>query len=170
MVQKSSYERILEVFFKEPTEIHFIKEIGRKINLAHTSVRNNVKMLLDEKLIQIKKSKPFDGYIANRDSDKFLFLKRAYNFFSLYELKEKIISEIHPKAIVLFGSYLSGEDVEESDIDILIISKIKNNIDLKKFEKKLNRKINFLIVKKLEDLDKNIQKKILNGVVLHGVI
>ena len=51
MIQKSSELKVLEVFFKEPTNIHFIREIGRKIKLAPTSVKNNVKELLKMELI-----------------------------------------------------------------------------------------------------------------------
>lgn len=168
MIQKCSIIKVLEVFFREPTTIHFIREIGNKIKLAPTSVKNHVNELLNMGLIKEKKSKPFDGYIANRENDRFLFNKRIYNLYTLEEFKEKIIELLHPKAIIVFGSYLLGEDIETSDIDILIISKVKSELDLKKFEKKLKRSINILTVDKLSRLDKNIQKKIINGFVLYG--
>ncbi|MFH1528572.1 MAG: nucleotidyltransferase domain-containing protein [Bacteroidota bacterium] len=170
MIQRCSIIRVLEVFFVEPTTIHFIREIGNKINLAPTSVRNHVNELLKMKLIVKKKSKPFDGYIANKDDKTFLFDKGLYNLYTLQELRDQIVEIIHPKAIVVFGSYLLGEDIETSDIDILIISKVKSELDLKKFEKKLKRSINVLIVDKLSKLDKNIQKKIINGFVIYGAL
>jgi DNA-binding MarR family transcriptional regulator len=46
MVQKCSLIKVSEVFFAEPTTTHFIKEISKKINLAPTSVRKNIKDLL----------------------------------------------------------------------------------------------------------------------------
>ena len=39
MAQKCSLLKVLEIFFIEPTSIHFIKAISKKINLASTSVR-----------------------------------------------------------------------------------------------------------------------------------
>lgn len=168
MIQKCSYTKILEVFFKEPLTIHFIREIGKKIKLAPTSVKKNIEELLKENLIIKQKSKPFAGYIANRESELFLHYKKTYNFYSLYDLKNKLIQELYPQAIVVFGSYCLGEDIEESDIDIVIVSKITKDIDLQKFEKILERKINIITVKNLDKLDENIKKKVYNGFVIHG--
>ena len=167
MKQKCGYSKVLEVFFIEPTSIHFIREISKKINLAPTSVKNYLQILLKESFIVKKKSHPFDGYVANRENEKFIFEKRVYNFSTLFDLRKKIVEEIHPKAIVVFGSYFLGEDVETSDIDILIVSKVKK-IKLKKFESKLQRKINVLVVGNLNELDKNVRKKVVNGFVFHG--
>ena len=170
MIQKGSNVRVLEVFFREPTSIHFIREIGKKIKLAPTSVRNNMKEIEKMQLIEIKESKPFNGFVANRENEKFLFYKKVYNLYTLYELQEKLIESFHPRAIVVFGSYSRGEDVESSDIDLLILSKTKKEINLKEFERKLLRKINVIIVDSLNKFDKPIQKKIRNGFTLYGEI
>ncbi len=170
MIQKYSDLRVLEVFFKEPTATHFIREIGREIKLAPTSVRAIIKNLLKQELIKSKKSKPFDGYVANRENDAFLFYKKAYNILSLYELKELITDSLHPKSIILFGSYSRGEDVETSDIDILVISNIKKELNFPDTEKKLKRKINMMIIESLKKLDPLIIKKIYNGIMLYGEI
>ena len=168
MGQKCSYLKVLEVFFIEPTTTHFIKEISKKINLAPTSVRNYIKDLLAKNLIKKKKAKPFDGFVANRENEEFVFYKRVYNLYSLKELSKFLTSIFWPKLIVVFGSYARGEDVEESDIDILIISKVKREVNLEKFKKDLKREINLLIIDKLKKLNKNLIKKIYNGIVLYG--
>ena len=170
MIQKSTQFKVIEVFFKEPTAIHFIREISKKIKIAPTSVRLNIKNLLKEGLIIKKKSNPFDGYIGNRENDRFLFCKRAYNLYNLYELKEKIINLLHPKAIILFGSYAIGEDIESSDIDLIILSKIRKDIDFSTIEKDVQRKINIMIIENLNKLDENIKNKVINGVILYGGI
>ena len=167
MVQKNSYLETLKIFFQEPTNIHFIKEISKKINIAPTSIRNNIKQILEEKLIIPKKSKPFDGFIANRNNEKFIFAKRIYNLSSLEEIKNYIEKNIFPKLFLVFGSYSLGEDIENSDIDLIIISKSKK-IDLSKFEKKLKKEINLIIVDNLNKLEKPILNKAYNGFVLCG--
>jgi len=168
MIQKCSILRILKIFFVEPTSIHFIREISRRINLATTSVRNNIKKLLKEGLVRKKKAKPFDGFVANRENDNFLFYKRVYNLYSLKGLSDFLINSFYPKLMVVFGSYSTGEDVETSDIDILILTKSKKEISLNKFEEKLKRKINLIIVDNLNKLDNKIKNKIFNGIVLYG--
>ncbi len=170
MVQKITSLEVLKIFFKEPTSTHFIKEISRKINIAPTSVRINIKQFLKLRLIKIQKSKPFDGYVADRENDLFLFYKRTYNLFSLYSLKELIVESVQPKAIVLFGSYSKGEDVETSDVDLIVVSKVRKEINLEKFEKDLGRKINIMFIDKLEKLDENIRNKTINGIILYGEI
>lgn len=37
------------------------------------------------------------------------------------EIKEKIVREINPKKIILFGSYAWGKPTEDSDVDLFII-------------------------------------------------
>ena len=170
MIQKCSAMSVLEVFFREPTTTHFIREVGRKINLAQTSTRNHIRNLEKDNLIVKSKSKPFDGFIANRENERFIFCKQAYNFYSLYELRNVLVKSLYPQALIIFGSYSRGEDVEESDIDIFVLSKIKKEINLQKFEKILNRKINLLFANSLGKLDKSVKDGVLNGWVIYGGI
>mgnify|MGYP001576023803 CR=1 FL=1 len=85
-------------------------------------------------------------------------------------MRNSIIESIHPISIILFGSYSKGEDIETSDIDILIISKAKKELKFLEIEKKLKRKINIMIVEDLKKLDSLIVDKIYNGIILYGGI
>ena len=51
-----------------------------------------------------------------------------------------------------------------------IISKIKKEIDLTTFEKKLERKIHLTIIEDLAKLDKEFQENIKNGWIIYGRI
>lgn len=168
MIQKCSSMEVLRIFFLEPTTIHFIREISKKIKLAPTSVKNYLDAFEKEGLILKKESKPFNGYTANRENDNFLFYKKLYNLYSLNELKEFLSKKHSPNLVVVFGSYSLGEDIEDSDIDLLIISKEKKEINLKNFQKKLNREINLMQLSNLNKLEKPILDKVYNGFVLCG--
>ena len=168
MIQKCNYLRVLEVFFIEPTMIHFIKEISKKIALAPVSVRNYIEDLENENLIRKKEAKPFNGFVANRESEKFTFYKKVYNIYTLRELTEFLVSEYYPKVIIVFGSYSRGEDVESSDIDLFLLSKSKKDVELKIFEKKLHREIHVIAVNDVKKLDNKLIKKIYGGVTLYG--
>jgi predicted nucleotidyltransferase len=39
------------------------------------------------------------------------------------EIREKIVKEINPEKIILFGSYAWGNPTEDSDVDLFIIQK-----------------------------------------------
>ncbi len=168
MVQKCSFLKVLEVFFIEPTAIHHIKGISKEIGLAPTSVRNYIRDLLKESLIKKKVAKPFDGFIANRENEDFIFYKRIYNLYSLKELASSLISNFYPKVLVVYGSYALGEDVESSDIDIFILSKAKKEVNLEQFEKKMKRRIHLLIISDFNKLDPGMKKRVWNGIVLYG--
>ena len=168
MIQKCSLINVAEVFFKEPTKVHFIKEISRKIKLAPTSVRNHLKYLKKEGIIIEKESSPFNGLVANLEDDKFIFYKRAFNLFSLFNLREKIINSIAPSAIILFGSYSIGEDIENSDIDLVVIRKTKKEIKLEEFEKELGRKIHITYLSNINELDTHVKENVKRGVIIYG--
>src|SRR3989344_5793018 len=153
-IQNCSLLKVADVFFKEPSQIHFIKEISRKIDLAPTSVRTHIETLRKEKIIMEKEGKPFSGWIANRDFDDFLFNKKIFNLLSLKNLISELKNNYYPSMILLFGSYSRGEDLENSDIDLLIITKSKKDIDLRKFEKEMARKINLSLIDNVHQLDK----------------
>ncbi len=168
MVQKCSLINVTEVFFKEPTKVHFIKEISRKINLAPTSIRNHIKYLKKEGMIIEKESSPFNGLVANLDNDKFIFYKRSFNLFSLFKLRETLINSIAPSGIILFGSYSRGEDVENSDVDLIVLRKTKKEINLEKFEKELGRKIHITYLNNINELDIHVKENAKRGVIIYG--
>lgn len=169
---KSSIWKVFEVFVDEPTKIHYIKEISRKINLAPTSVRKHLERLEKENLIIKEKGEIFFGFKANRDNEDFLFYKKISNITKIKEseLLDFLINSIYPQTVILYGSYLRGEDIEKSDIDLFVISKIKKRLDLEKFEKILNRNVHLIIDKDFSKLSKELRLEIINGLVLHGYL
>jgi len=172
MEQKCSLWRVFAVFAEDPLRIHYIKEISRKIKLAPTSVRKHLEYLLNQNLVLKKKGERFFGFIANRDSENFLFYKKITNIISIKKsgLLDFLIESFYPQAIVLYGSYLRGEDVEMSDIDLLIITKVKKRISIEKFESTLKRKIHILIEPRLGKLRPEIKTEVMNGLVLYGYL
>lgn len=165
IVHKCSLWKTAEIFFIDPTKIHFIREISRKISLAPSSVRLHLKTLITEGLIKEVSSTPYNGYVAIRENNRFIFEKKIANLIIINssglidKLKEK-----YPKSIILFGSYDKGEDVETSDIDLFINSN-RFKFDQSKMEEYLKRKIH-LIFK--EDASKSLLESINQGTILFG--
>jgi len=165
IIHKCSLWKVAEIFFIEPTKIHFIKEISRKINLAPTSIKIHLQTLLKEGLVKEVKSEPFNGYNACRENQEFIFEKKIANLVFIKssglidELKEK-----YPKSIILFGSYNKGEDIETSDIDLFIdVKPFKFN--QKELEKYLKRKIHIIFK---EEANKSLLENIDQGTILFG--
>jgi len=60
-------------------------------------------------------------------------------------------------------------DDERGDVDIFIQS-IKKDVELKKYENILKRKINLLFEPYIEKVDNKLKNSLANGIVLHGFL
>lgn len=171
-ILKESLWKVFDIFVEEPLRIHYVKEISRKINLAPTSVKKHVQKLKKQNLITEKQGERFLGYVANRENENFLFYKKISNIIKIKEsgLLDFLASSLYPQAIVLYGSYLRGEDIEDSDIDLFISSKSQKILEIEKFEKILKRKIHILIEKDIKKLASELKSEIINGLVLYGYL
>ena len=99
--------------------------------------------------------------------------KRLYNLEILYKsgLLEYIKDLISNPPIILFGSFLKGEDIESSDIDLYIETPSVKKIDLKRFEGLLNRKIQIFRSNDIKELkNPHLSNNIINGITLNNRI
>jgi len=175
MLQISNVYNIAGVFFNEPTKPHYLIEISRKSELAHTSVKKYLDDLKKDRLIkesiEKKGKRHFPIYIADIKSPSYKKHKKMYNIMSIKKsgviefLKDKLM----PKSIVLFGSYANGDDIEDSDIDIFAEAK-KQNVDLNKFERILKRKIEIHFNENFNNYPKELKNNIINGDILYGYL
>lgn len=175
MLQKSSIEKVSELFFSNPTSNFYLLDISRKIAVAHTSIKKNLELLKKEKIvneiIEKRGSRNFPIFKANINSKEYKKQKKIFNYRQIMEsgLIEFIEDNAMPKCIVLFGSYQLGEDIEESDIDLYIQSD-KIELNLKKFENVLKRKIELHFCRIFSDYPKELQENIINGYKLQGFL
>lgn len=165
---------ILRFFFDEPTREFNIREMARISKIAPATASKDLKLLMEENLLSLREERGFKLYKANIENDTYLDAKKLY---SIRKIKESgLINELNKfylkPVIVLFGSCASGMDTETSDVDLLVIS--ENNKDfpsLKKFEKKLGKKLQIFVVKNIDKLkNKHLINNILNGTNIQGKI
>lgn len=174
MLQKANRDKVLNIFYEYPLTQGFqLREISRLIDLAPTSVKKYLAEFEKENLIIKKKHRVnnYPLYYANRDNKYFRFLKSLENLKKINEsgLLTKIYDECMPGVIILFGSAAKGEDTKESDIDIYV--QCKNvELNLTRFEKKLNRKVNILFNESFLELSKELKNNIINGIILKGYL
>jgi predicted nucleotidyltransferase len=105
-----------------------------------------------------------------------MFLFKIYNLRIYISLCNFVKYFKNPECINLFGSFARGEDIEGSDIDILIIS-TNQKPDNKEFnnfisiiEKEFNREINIHLLKSLNESKESFKNAAANGIVLHGYL
>jgi predicted nucleotidyltransferase len=121
--------------------------------------------------IQDKESKRWSIEL-NRENQNAIWLKRADNLKQIYEsgLVQFLYDKLPGATIMLFGSYSSGEDTINSDIDLAAIGIKNKELDLTKFDKMLERKIIINYYDSFQDINKNLLNNILNGITLKGAV
>jgi len=175
MLKKDNTTKILEIFFDDPIpENGFqLREISRNVKIAPKSVKIHLKNLEKERLIIVKKHRvlKYPIYYANRDHEYFKFLKiiSILKRIKESELVDHLNEKCAPEVIFLFGSCSRGEDTKSSDIDIYLKAD-QVSLDLTKYEKKLNRKINLFFESDFNLLSKELKENIVNGIKLKGFL
>ena len=170
MLTKDNRFRVLRTFFDYPEKEFHIRELARITKLSPPGIMKIVKSLEKEHLLISKKGNIITSIHASK-SEKFLQLKRFINLYNIYECGfiEFLIDEFSPNAIVLFGSYAKGDDISTSDVDIFVLAKEKE-IELKRYEIILKRKINILFESDIKTVPKELLNNIINGVVVYGYL
>ena len=174
---RESVFKVAELIFNYPNKTFHIRMLEKETGFSTTAIIDSVNELKKYDIIQIEETPLTTNIKANIESEAYRFYKLVFNLYRLkrYGFIDNLINIFNnPEAIVLFGSFAKGEDIEESDIDILVISSQKNNENLEDFlnvfEKELNRKINIHIFPSLNKSSTEFKNAVANGIVLHGYI
>ena len=146
------------------------REVAQILNVSPTAVSNSTKKLKDSNLIKIEKTKTINFVSFNRDELRAIELKRVENLKNIYisGLSDYLEKELAGSTVILFGSYSKGEDTNTSDIDIAVIERKDKMLELEKYEKILNRRININFYDSWKKIHENLKNNILNGIILHG--
>jgi predicted nucleotidyltransferase len=167
-------QRIMRLFFIKAGMILNAQAIARNLKVSPPAVLKAFPLLEKEGMLIIKKDKESKRWSIelNRDDHKLIWLKRADNLKQVYEsgLAQYLYDTIPEATIILFGSYSFGEDTAKSDIDIAIIGAKQKELNLKEYEKKLEREIRINNYKSFKEIDKHLLNNILNGITLKGAV
>ncbi|MBI4154792.1 nucleotidyltransferase domain-containing protein [Candidatus Woesearchaeota archaeon] len=172
MLNKSNTNKILSVIFSYPTTKFTIRELARKTGISAPTAMIIVRTLKKEGIVKELRVATASQVSANLESEVYRRKKLVYNLEEIF-LSNLIeyLSETYkdPNAIILFGSYSKGYDIEKSDIDIAVITEEKRKLDLDVFEKKLARKISIHEIT-LDKISEEFKNNLCNGIVLKGAL
>ncbi len=152
------------------------KEVGVReySRIIKTTPPTASKILKEFELEGLLKKRVDKGYLlfrANRESSVLRDLSKIYWKQKLEKVIEYINSQFYEPTIILFGSLTKLETKKDSDIDLVIFTEIKKDINLEKFEKDLRRKIQLFRFKSISDINsKELKTNILNNYIIQGVI
>lgn len=148
------------------------REIAKILNVSPTAVSNSTRKLKDSNLIKVEKTKTINFVSFNRDERRAIELKRVENLKNIYTsgLSAYLEKELAGATVILFGSYSKGEDTNTSDMDIAVVERKDKMLELEKYEKILNRRININFYDSWKSIHKHLKNNILNGILLHGSV
>lgn len=173
MLTEDNKVRILRLFFEGPSERLHLREVARRVGLSATGAMKILRSLEMEGMVKKERAAVTTEYHGNYDNEKFVALKRSLNLYSLHS--SGLVSEIVdfyriPECIVLFGSYAKGEDTRKSDIDIAVMTGMKEYPQLDIYEDGLKRKISLHLIENTQNEKKDFINTLANGIVLYGYL
>lgn len=140
--------KLLLLFLFNQTKEYHLREIARRIGISPTYVNKELNNLEKINLIKKEKKANLNIYSLNLkciflNELKMIFLKTDY-FWELIkkELNDKV------KYSFIFGSFAQGQEKELSDIDLFLVSGLKEDKVIRiiqKLEKFTEREINYVL-------------------------
>lgn len=169
-------DSLLKYFFENLNREYHVRELAKFTKKSPTTISKHLSKLKKDGVLKSEKRHHHLFFRANTDSPLFRDLKLADNLHRLRQsgLIDFLTEEFnHPEAILLFGSYRKAEDLPRSDIDILIITPVKKELDLSRYEKKLGHAVQLFLhsnqsLEKMKTRNKELLNNFVNGFMIEG--
>lgn len=171
-------DKCLVWFYAYPNAKIGLTDLSKAIKSSKTATKHVVESLVHQHFLNRGIIGKAWLLSANQNHPFFITKKIPYNLQKVYE--SGVIGAVHekaasPRAIVLFGSYRWGTDVEESDIDIAV--EVVGNQDLQVVRLGTIERLGYrkkvpvnLHVFSRNKIDLNLFSNIANGIVLDGFL
>jgi predicted nucleotidyltransferase len=176
-----AYNRALTFFFSYPNIEITLNALSSKLKISKTTAKKTITRLIDEGFL----TRTIFGKTwiikCNQNSAYNYSRKVAFNLSMVFEaylngLREDVFAQVrNPKAVILFGSYRKGDDIETSDIDIaaeVLDEKGTGIIELGRiaeFGYRKNVAVNLHVFCR-KNIDSNLIANIANGIILEGFL
>lgn len=160
----------LKPFFEDCYRRINVREYAKISKVSPPTASKTLTSYYDEIILKKEEYKNHIFFYANKENKIFIELSRIYWTYKMKDLVDFLNKNLISPKIILFGSLAKGEATKNSDVDLAIFSK-KEEIDIRKFEKKLGRKVQLFWFDSFENIkDYGLKNNILNGYVLEGKI
>jgi len=131
--------KILSFFFRNQTKEFSQIELLKKIKIAKATMIKWLSVLINEDILFMKKIGATNLYRLNNDETLVKQLKILFTLSELGVLKD--LSKKYESDFYVYGSSARGENVEKSDIDLLIIGNLDKSLVMKEI-KDISERIN----------------------------
>ena len=175
-LNKSKIRRnILSLFFLEKKDSYYIRELERILGFSAGNIRRELIALKEEGIIDFVKKGNQSHYYLNKKSPIFNEIKSIIS--KTIGLEFKIKKCLEPitgiKEAFIFGSFAKKKEHSLSDIDLMIIGSINEDVlisRISKAEELLGREINYHLISENEWENKKTKDSFIKSVLSSPII
>lgn len=175
-LNKSKIRRdILFLFFLEKENSYYIRELERILGFSAGNIRRELIALKEEGIIDFVKKGNQSHYYLNKKSPIFNEIKSIIS--KTIGLESKIKECLEPitgiKEAFIFGSFAKKKEHSLSDIDLMIIGSINEDVlisRISKAEELLGREINYHLISENEWENKKTKDSFIKSVLSSPII
>lgn len=159
-MMKSKIRRdLLSLFFTNPTQKYYLREIQRLLGHSAGSIRRELLKFQKDDILTTQRAGNLLYYSVNTHHPLFSELKSIVKKTIGVEgmIKDALSSIEGIDLAFIYGSFAGGKEKSSSDIDIFIVGKCKENLlieTINSLEKQLQREINYTLYSKKDFLKK----------------
>jgi predicted nucleotidyltransferase len=168
--------RILTVFFDEPYREFHLREVAEIAEVSPSTAKRFLDFYEANGFLVKERKANLVLFRADVENNSFRFMKVALFLFKARPLTDFLTEAYTVSSIILYGSCARGENGPESDVDLLVVGRRAEKMNLTRYESMLGRKINMIIFDLREweekaDEDRAFYERILvDGIVLQGTL
>ena len=148
-------EKLLGLYFFNIDASFYVRELAGRLSVDPTNLSRELRQLEAQGLFTAESRGKLKFYKLNKSFPTFkelkIIIKKTVGVNSILKEALKKISGL--ELALLFGSFAHGDEDQASDIDVFIVSDLKQEVFynlVRGLEKKLNREINLTIYSKNE--------------------
>lgn len=163
LANSKTRKAILGLYFSRPEKKYYLRELERNLGIPVQNIRRELLSLEKSGIFEREKIGNQVYYFLNKKSPIFNELKSIVSkTVGLEGELKKILASIDGvKEAFIFGSFAQGKEDFLSDVDLMIIGKVEEDILIEKIsrlENKLDREINYHIFSQ-DEFAKRIKEK-----------
>lgn len=166
--------RILTIFFDEPYREFHLREIAKLAGVSSSTAKRYLDFYHRNDFLAKSRRANLVLLKANLENLSFRYMKLACFMTKLKPLRDFLRHTLPNTSIILYGSCARGEDDPQSDVDLLLVGRKAEQLDLSKFEKSLARRVTILTCTQIEWEEKArkdrafYERILIDGIVLQG--
>ena len=172
---QSKEERVIDLFFENPTREWHFEEIVKEGKIARSKADGWLKRFIKEDLIKkVKEKGKMPYYISNYESASYKNKKKLFAMNKMYDcgFLNHLSSLKKARSVIIFGSFARSDWYKNSDIDLFIYGDTYG-LKTAEYETKLHHDIQVFTCntpKELARFGPGLVRNIIKGNILKGDI